>query len=171
MKYVQYDKRPEFPIAGVKGTSIACSTRLTNQALLLFCLLLTLSFKVLPATAQEWPQLPYEPTLDVLQLPDGWNLGEVGGVALNGEGHIFVFHRGQHPLLEFDAQGHFIREIGAGLFDNAHGLRIDRAGNLWVADRGAHLVLRLDKGGRVTMVLGVRGRAGKGWFDRDYNSQ
>ncbi len=157
------------PLVGFAVASTSAASRPIKQALLFFCLLLTLSFNVLPAVAQEWPRLAYEPTLDVVQLPDGWNLGEVPGVALNGEGHIFVFHRGQHPLLEFDSQGHFIRELGTGLFANPHGLRIDRAGNLWVTDRDAHLVLRFDKEGCVTMVLGKRGEASEGWFDRDYD--
>lgn len=133
------------------------------------CLLMTALSQPRYVTAQEWPPSSYEPTLAVVRLPEGWNLGEVAGVALNEAGHIFVFHRGPHPLLEFDPQGHFIRELGAGLFDDPHGLRIDDAGNIWTTDRGAHVVLRLDAEGRVTMVLGMRGRAGEGWFDRDYD--
>ncbi len=47
------------------------------------------------------------------QLPEGYNFGEVTGVALRPNGHLLVFHRGPHPLLEFDRKGYFVREIGA----------------------------------------------------------
>jgi DNA-binding beta-propeller fold protein YncE len=48
-------------------------------------------------------------------------------------------------------------------------LRIDAKGNLWTTDRGNHLVLRFAPSGEVTMVLGKKGKAGKGWFDKDQN--
>jgi len=121
------------------------------------------------AAAQAGTAATYELSLEVVSLPDGWNLGEVAALAIDAREHLYVFHRGPHPLLEFDADGRFVREIGAGLFADAHGLRVDPDGNLWAVDRGAHVVVRFDPDGRVTRVLGMRGRAGLGWFDRDYD--
>ncbi len=132
---------------------------------------LLLLLPVLPTigASQDWPELRFSASAEVLDLPPGWNLAEVPAVALNAEGHVFVFHRGDRQLLEFDSQGSFVREIGAGLFENPHGLRIDREGNIWTADLGTHVVLKFDQAGRVGMVLGKHGTAGEGWFDRDYN--
>ncbi len=42
---------------------------------------------------------------DFFQLPPGEHLVEPAGVAVNSKGHIYVFHRGKHPLMEFDSSG------------------------------------------------------------------
>ena len=131
----------------------------------LFSLLLLLSP---PLSASSWPSLEADLEPLNLSLPQGWVLGETAGVEIDHRGHLFVFNRGPHPLLEFDAQGRLLREIGAGLFENPHGLRLD-GDSIWTTDTGTHLVLRFSQAGRVTMVLGLRGKSGTGWFDRDYN--
>lgn len=105
--------------------------------------------------------LPYEPAPGSLSLPPGMNFGEVAGVAVNSKGHIFVFHRGASPLVEFDSSGRFLRSLGDGLFKSAHGLRIDRHDNIWITDIGSHLVLKLSADGSVLMVLGKVGWAGE----------
>lgn len=104
-----------------------------------------------------------------LELPESWFFGEVVGIAENKHGHKFVFNRGQHQLIEFDQHGKFVKEIGHGQFVNPNGLRIDRQGNIWTVDGGTHLVQRFSAIGEVTMVLGMKGKASEGWFDRDYN--
>jgi hypothetical protein len=71
------------------------------------------------------PKLPYIAVGESFHLPPGANFGGTSGVAINSRGHIFVLHRGPMPLMEFDADGNFIRGFGDGLFDRPHGLRID----------------------------------------------
>lgn len=122
-----------------------------------------------PAQGDEWPTLAYEATEHSLSLPIGWYLGEVAGVALNSQGHLFVFHRGDHQLLEFDADGKFIREIGQGLFRVPHGLRIDDTDNVWTTDQETHQVIKFHHRGEVALVLGRRNMPGKGWYDRGYD--
>ena len=53
---------------------------------------------------------------DFFQLPPGEHLVEPAGVAVNSKGHIYVFHRGKHPLMEFDSSGKFVRSIADELF-------------------------------------------------------
>lgn len=118
---------------------------------------------------QAPPELNYTPTVGFLSLPEGYNFGEVTGVALNSRGHLLVFHRGQNPLLEFDSTGQFLREIGSGLFVSAHGLRIDNEDNIWTTDIGSHVVLKLSPDGQVLMVFGKWGYPGEGMFDNDFN--
>jgi hypothetical protein len=73
-------------------------------------------------------QLRYRLVPDFLKLPsNNMYFLEVSGVALNSKGHIFVFQRGAHPLVEFDENGNFVRCMGEGLFSRPHGLRIDSA--------------------------------------------
>lgn len=104
-----------------------------------------------------------------LKLPESWSFGEVVGIVENQLGHKFVFNRGAHQLLEFDKAGNFVKEIGAGQFSKPHGLRLDSYGNIWTTDSQTHLVQRFAPNGQVTMILGMKGKASKGWFDRDYN--
>jgi hypothetical protein len=128
----------------------------------------------LPLTsgAQAAPgEIPFDSVPDFLKLPEGIYLGEVAGVALNSHGDIFVFSRGNTTgpaygaaaaqVLEFDAHGRFMREIGHNLYawSFAHAVRVDRHDNLWAVDKGSDTVVRFDPRGRVTLVLGRKPEA------------
>src|SRR5271155_45257 len=116
------------------------------------------------------PEIRFD-AVDPLHPPADMYLGEVAGVAVNREGHIFVFQRGNTTgpaygaaaaqLLEFGPDGHFLREIGHNLYawSFAHAVRIDPAGNIWAADKGSDMVIRFDPAGRVTLVLGRKSEA------------
>jgi len=100
------------------------------------------------------PELGYQFIPDFFQFPAGTKEGESTAVAMNSDGHIFLFRRAVPMLCEFDAKGRFIRSIGDGLFTHPHGLRIDREGDLWTTDDGSHVVLKLSPSGEVLMILG-----------------
>src|SRR5437660_11751272 len=103
---------------------------------------------------EQIPKLNYEVVPDFFQLPAGENFVEAAGVAVNSKGHIYVFHRGKHPLMEFDASGKFLRSIADDLFVTAHMVRVDAEDNIWTTDVGAHVVLKLSPEGRVLLALG-----------------
>jgi len=103
---------------------------------------------------QPIPKLNYEVVPDFFQLPAGENFVEVAGVAVNSKGHIYVFHRGKHPLMEFDSSGKFIHSIADDLFVTAHAVRVDVEDNIWTTDVGSHVVLKLSPEGRVLLALG-----------------
>ncbi len=127
-------------------------------------LLIGISCAVVAQANQESirvPTLPYKPVPNFFILPDGANFGEVSAVGVNSKGHIFVFHRGPMPLMEFDNHGKFVRGILDGLITHAHGLRIDSNDNLWLTDDSDHFVLKLNPEGRIVMVLGRKGRVGE----------
>ena len=111
-----------------------------------------------PVHFEAVPELPYRVQPDFFELPNGLNFGEVSAVAVNSKGHIFLFQRVKPMLAEFDANGHFLRSIGEGLFDTPHGLRIDAEDNIWTTDVGSHTVLKLNPAGRLQMVLGRKGQ-------------
>ena len=104
--------------------------------------------------------LDYIPVPEAFKLPPGANFGGTSGVAINSKGNIFVLHRGPMPLMEFDADGNFIRGLGDGLFERPHGLRIDAQDNIWATDSAGHVVYKFNPEGRILFVLGVKGRAG-----------
>jgi DNA-binding beta-propeller fold protein YncE len=120
---------------------------------------------------QSVPEIPYNSTSNLLKLPPDLYLGEATGVAVNSKGHIFVLSRGNTTgpaygaaaaqLLEFDADGNFLREIGHHLYAWAfgHSVKVDREDNVWVADKGSDMVIKFDPQGRVAFVFGRRQEA------------
>ena len=72
------------------------------------------------------PEIRYRSVPDFFKLPADLYFGEVAGVAVNSKGYIFVFSRGNTTgpaygasaaqLLEFGADGKFLREIGHNLY-------------------------------------------------------
>jgi DNA-binding beta-propeller fold protein YncE len=106
------------------------------------------------------PPLPYVAVPESFHLPPGMNFGGTSGVAFNSKGNIFVIHRGPMPLMEFDADGNFLRGFGDGMFERPHGLRIDADDNIWATDVASNMVYKFNPEGRLVMVLGVKGWTG-----------
>jgi DNA-binding beta-propeller fold protein YncE len=104
-----------------------------------------------------WPNLPLDVTL-----------GPVSAVATDASDHVYVFHRGKHPILVFERDGTFVRSWGDDVVKTAHGLRVDSSGNVWVTDIGHHQVLKFDPAGKLLITLGQKDRPGDGpdQFDR-----
>ncbi len=118
------------------------------------------------------PEIQFDSVPNALQLPAGLYLGEVGGVATNSRGDVFVYTRTGHPtvtigsarpfahggsrLFEFDRNGKFIREIGKDsyAFMYAAQVRVDPGDNVWVVDQMTNMVIKFDPQGRVVMLLG-----------------
>jgi len=109
----------------------------------------------------EFPALPYVAVAESFKLPPGMNFRGTSGIAFNSKGNIFVIHRGPMSVMEFDPDGNFIRGFGDGLFERAHGLRIDAEDNIWATDVASNLAYKFDPGGRLQMVLGVKGHSGE----------
>jgi NHL repeat len=139
----------------------------------LFTLALLLAVFFPSAHAQQAlpPTIAFESVANPLKLPPDMNFGEAAGVAVNSRGHVFVFSRGNvngpsymaaaAQLLEFDADGKFIREVGKNIYawSFAHAVRIDRQDNIWVVDKGSDTILKLNQEGHVEWVFGRKGEA------------
>jgi DNA-binding beta-propeller fold protein YncE len=111
------------------------------------------------AKAQNVPEIPYDSVPNFIKMPPDLYLGEAMGVATNSKGHVFVFTRSQATrLFEFDADGNYLREIGAGNygFVFAHAVRVDSEDNIWVVDEGSNMVIEFNPQGRVIFTLGRR---------------
>src|ERR1700704_542522 len=99
------------------------------------------------------PEISFDSAANPLTLPDDIYLGEVGGVAANSKGEIFVYTRTGHPtvslggsrafahggsrLFQFDRAGKFVREIGKDSYGMmfAQQVRIDPQDNVWIVDQ------------------------------------
>jgi DNA-binding beta-propeller fold protein YncE len=133
------------------------------------CLVFVLSGSLSAQKLQ--PEIKADAITNFLKLPANVYLGEVAGVAVNSKGHIFVLSRGNTTgpaygaaatqLLEFDANGNYLREIGHNLYawSYAHAVKIDKQDNIWVADKGSDMIVKFNPEGRVVMVFGRKQEA------------
>src|SRR5215468_1811903 len=142
----------------------------------LLTLLILITFFAAVADAQA-PEIAFDSAANPLNLPDDVYLGEVGGVATNSRGDIYVYTRTGHPtvsmgtprpfahggsrLFQFDRNGRFTREIGAGLYGFlfAAQVRVDPQDNVWVVDELSAMVMKFDPQGRVAFLLGRKAEA------------
>ena len=135
------------------------------------------------AAQQAVPELPFESVPNPLTMPNDIHFGEIGGVAMNSKRHIFVFSRGNltgpaymnqaAQLLEFDATGKYVREIGKNNFamSYAHAVRIDKQDNIWIVDKGSNMIVKFNPQGRVEWVFGRKGESSHLDVPPDFASQ
>jgi DNA-binding beta-propeller fold protein YncE len=97
-----------------------------------------------------------------LKFPDSVQLDAMSAVAIDAKDNIYALHRGQPPLVAFDAQGEFVRAWGKGLFKVPHGLRVDRDGNVWTTDNGNHVLRKFSPAGELLVTLGTPDKPGGG---------
>ncbi len=95
------------------------------------------------------------------RLPDGFAFGQVSGVGVDSHSHVFVFHRGDHPIMCFDgATGKLIASWGDGMFATPHGLAVDSKDNVWVTDVAHHQVFKFSHDGKHLMTVGAKDAPG-----------
>jgi uncharacterized oxidoreductase len=100
----------------------------------------------------------FDANADWARLPPGFSWTEATAVAVDGQDRIYVFNRGDHPVMVFDPDGTFLYSWGEGQFARPHGISIDRDGALWCADDHDHTVRKFTPQGRLLLTLGTRGR-------------
>jgi sugar lactone lactonase YvrE len=134
-----------------------------------------------PLTAQTNRQPnSYKTDLAFFKLPAGRVMGSTSAVGVDSKGHIWIAERcgangcatsNIDPIMEFDAQGNFIKAFGGGLTVFPHGFHIDAKDNIWLSDaraaggpdggKGA-TVMKFSPEGKLLMTLGRPGVQGKG---------
>lgn len=105
--------------------------------------------------------------------PAGFRMGEATGLDVTSANEVVFFHRADQTWLPEEGTitrptimvlnaetGALIREIGAGMVRNPHGLEVDSEDNVWVTDNNLHIVLKLSPQGEILMELGERGVRG-----------
>jgi DNA-binding beta-propeller fold protein YncE len=90
-------------------------------------------------------------------LPDGWRFVEVAGVATDSHDRVFVFNRGEHPIIIFDREGRFIGSWGEDLFARPHGITIGPDDVVYCTDDLDHTVKTFTPEGELVGMLGKSG--------------
>lgn len=146
------------------------------------------------SACQQFPGRSGEPRFAVdpywpKPLPGNWILGQVSGIAVDRNDHIWILHRPgtllddekgalKHPpttqcctpappVLEFDAAGNLYRSWGGpgkgyDWPESEHGIYIDTAGNVWLAGNGAkdQQILKFTSDGKFLQQIGKPGPVG-----------
>jgi DNA-binding beta-propeller fold protein YncE len=98
------------------------------------------------------------------QMPEGFTLGDgssgipagAAGVSVDSKDRVFIFCRGNHPVLIFDRSGRFISCWGEGQFPGAHGIYIGSDDAVYLTDYQTHTVTRHRPNGELEWMLGRR---------------
>ncbi len=99
----------------------------------------------------------YKELTDWAQLPEGWNFHEVVDVVVDSNDRVYVFNRGEHPVMVFERDGSFVTSWGEELFVRPHGLTLGPDGALYCVDDKGHCVRKCTLDGRELMVIGTPG--------------
>ena len=167
------NSRPRFPAARCAAVAFA--------ALLAACAAQTPH----EATRADAPRFRVDATWPAA-LPNGWILGQVSGIATDGDDHVWVLQRPGSltedergatlspphsiccapapPVLEFDAAGKLLRSWGgpgAGYSwpQNEHGIHVDANGFVWITGNGADdgQILKFTRAGAFVLQIGKIG--------------
>ncbi|MFW6194996.1 MAG: peptidyl-alpha-hydroxyglycine alpha-amidating lyase family protein [Chloroflexota bacterium] len=109
---------------------------------------------VKPAT----PLTKYEPVPLWGHVPHGIWLYEATSVAVDNNDRVYVFNRGNHPMVVLDTEGEFVESWGQGQFNRPHGVTVAPDGNLFLADDLDHTVRKTDTRGKTIFTLGSSGK-------------
>lgn len=140
------------------------------------------------ARAQQAPAYEVDPTWPKT-LPDKMLLGQVAGIAVDGQDNIWIVQRPGSltedemgaaiepprsvccvpapPVMEFDADGNLIQAWGGpgegyDWPENEHGIFVDHNDNVWLAGNGEndHQVLKFSRDGTFLLQIGRAGETG-----------
>ena len=95
----------------------------------------------------------YELVADWAKLPADWTLGQTA-IVTDSADRVYLFNRGDHPLIVLDREGNYLSSWGEGVLTDAHGMYIDAEENLYLPVKNSHVVLKYDSGGNLLLTLG-----------------
>ena len=118
----------------------------------------------------------FEPVPHWAKIPHGVWLKEATSVAVDKDDNVFVFNRGNKPMLVFDPDGNVIDMWGNDnpsddvrisrdpygnamqfwntWFNRPHAVTIDHEGNVWVVDDNGQQIHKMSKSGEFLMSIG-----------------
>jgi DNA-binding beta-propeller fold protein YncE len=92
------------------------------------------------------------------RLPDGIRAGDVAGIAIDRDDNVYLFNRGDHPMIVLDRHGRIIRTWGEGIFTRPHGVHIGHDGYVYCTDDGDHTVRKFTLAGVALLEIGIAGQ-------------
>ena len=117
------------------------------------------------------PQFEVDPSWPK-PLPERWVTGELGGVCVDANDHVFVLSRANlYPgiaeiaqaapaVMEFDPAGSVVNSWGDRqvLPEALHNCTFDAQGNIWIAGNGDGFIQKYSRDGKLLLQIGVKGK-------------
>ena len=114
--------------------------------------------------------LTFEPVENWEKLPEGWAFVDVAGVAVDAKDNVYVFNRGEHPVIVFDREGNLLRTWGEGSFtQRTHGIHISPDESVYCVDDGLHTIQKFTLDGKLLMTLGTPNQPSPSWGGQPFN--
>ena len=96
----------------------------------------------------------YEVVDNWAKTPGGWAIGQAEP-ACDSQDRVYVFNRGDHPLMVFDREGNFQGEWGREYLTDAHGIYISGEDHVYLPVRESHAIVKCTLDGKPLMTMGV----------------
>jgi hypothetical protein len=92
-------------------------------------------------------------------LPPGFTYRDGAAVCVDSKDNVYVFNRGDHPVIVFDRDGQFLRSWGEDIgFVNAHGAAAGPDDMLYLTDDFGAAVRKCTPQGKVVLTIGTPGK-------------
>jgi hypothetical protein len=116
------------------------------------------------------PKFEVDPTWPK-PLPENWVTGQVSGVCVDNQDHVFIVNRNDitekevevsrqaPPFIEFDTDGKVVNAFGDWKTapNTTHGCIVDHENNFWTAGNGDGIIQKYSHDGKLMMQIGKRG--------------
>ncbi len=141
-----------------------------KNALLLFGLTGLLGSSHSSMAQSSGPKFVVDPTWPK-PLPENWVTGQVSGVCVDAQDHVFIVNRKNitdkeaevaqqaPPYIEIDPDGKMVNSFGdwKTVPNTTHGCFIDYQNNFWTAGNGDGIIQKYTHDGKLLMQIGKRG--------------
>ena len=104
------------------------------------------------------------------KLPEGWFYKEATAVDVDSRDNVYVFNRGNHPMIVFDREGNVLRSWGEGVFANPHGVTIGPDDTVWCVDNRDSSIRQFTPEGKLLMTLSESDNPAPAMSGRPFNS-
>jgi DNA-binding beta-propeller fold protein YncE len=106
----------------------------------------------------QWEKLPHE-----------YRWPETAGVITDSKDNVYVFNRGNYPMIVFNSNGEFIKTWGENIFTRPHGLSKGPDNTIYCSDDGDHTIRQCDLDGNVLLTIGNPGNPAKAFSGTPFN--
>ena len=98
--------------------------------------------------------LTYQVVEGWAKLPEGFLLDDCAGAVVDSKGLIYVFTRGEHPVVVFDRDGNYQTSWGHGVFGGTHGIAIAPDDSIYCTDTQHHVIRKFTPEGELLQTIG-----------------
>lgn len=97
----------------------------------------------------------FEPIPDWANLPSEVELGDVAGIAVDEKDRVYLFNRGNSPVVVLSSNGDLLSTWGHDIFANPHGASIGPDQYIYLTDNFDHTVRKFSLDGKLLLTIGT----------------